>query len=158
MGRTVCREIDLNGLLDGLNDIRKKAGDRAVLRALHFLGDNERVTRQVAALENNDFRSFLKLITESGNSSYKRLQNIYSPGNVGEQGVALALALTENFLEKTGEGACRVHGGGFAGTIQIFLPNRATESYAALMKPVFGKDAVHALKIRALGTLHLNKY
>ncbi len=157
LGSAVCREITLEDLMASMSALREKTGDRAVLRALHFLGDNERVTKQVAALENNDFKSFLEMITDSGNSSYKRLQNIYSPSNVREQGVALALALTENFLEKTGEGACRVHGGGFAGTIQIFLPNRAVEAYTALMKPVFGEDAVHALKIRALGTLHLNK-
>ncbi|MFO7670547.1 MAG: galactokinase family protein [Bacteroidales bacterium] len=158
MGSIVCREIELGRLMENLSEIRRKTGDRAVLRALHFLGENERVTRQVAALENNDFSSFLKMITDSGNSSYKRLQNIYSPGNVAEQGVALALALTENFLEEIGEGACRVHGGGFAGTIQIFLPNRAVEAYGVLMKPVFGDQAVHVLKIRALGTLHLNKF
>ena len=157
LGSKVCREIELKDLMGRMSELRELTGDRAVLRALHFLGDNERVTKQVAALENNDFRSFLKMITASGNSSYKRLQNIYSPGNPGEQNVSLALALTENFLEEIGEGACRVHGGGFAGTIQIFLPNRAVESYSAMMKPVFGEDAVHALKIRALGTLHLNK-
>ncbi len=157
LGSPVCREIELQELMNRMNEVRKKTGDRAVLRALHFLGDNERVTKQVAALENNDFKAFLGMITDSGNSSYKRLQNIYSPRNVGEQGVALALALTENFLDEIGEGACRVHGGGFAGTIQIFLPNSAVGAYAAMMKPVFGEDAVHALKIRALGTLHLNK-
>jgi len=156
LGSPVCREIELQELMSRMGELREKTGDRAVLRALHFLGDNERVTKQVAALENDDFKAFLGMITDSGNSSYKRLQNIYSPGNVGEQGVALALALTENFLEEIGEGACRVHGGGFAGTIQIFLPNRAVDAYESMMKPVFGEDAVHALKIRALGTLHLN--
>lgn len=156
LGHKVCREIELEDLMSEMGKLREEKGDRAVLRALHFLGDNERVIKQVAALENNDFKSFLKMITESGNSSYKRLQNIYSPSTVREQGVALALALTENFLEEVGEGACRVHGGGFAGTIQLFLPNRVLEQYSALMKPVFGQDAVHALTIRALGTVHLN--
>lgn len=157
LGAKVVREIGLDDLMVSLAEVREKTGDRAVLRALHFLGDNARVGKQVAALENNDFKAFLSMITDSGNSSYKRLQNIYSPNNVGEQGVALALALTENFLEEIGEGACRVHGGGFAGTIQIFIPNRAVEAYAEMMKPVFGKHAVHALKIRALGTLHMNQ-
>ncbi len=157
LGSSVVREIEIEDLMASLSEVRAKTGDRAVLRALHFLGDNARVTRQVAALENNDFKSFLDMITDSGNSSYKRLQNIYSPSNVSEQGVALALSLTENFLEEIGEGACRVHGGGFAGTIQIFLPNKAVEAYGKLMKPIFGENAVHALKIRALGTLHLNK-
>lgn len=158
LGSSVVRELELKDLMGRMGEVRKKTGDRAVLRALHFLGDNDRVTKQVAALENNDFKAFLEMISDSGNSSYKRLQNIYSPSNVGEQGVALALALTENFLEEIGEGACRVHGGGFAGTIQIFLPNRAVEAYASMMRPVFGEDAVHALKIRAQGTLHLNQF
>lgn len=157
LGKTVCREIDAKDLLARIGEVRKITGDRAVLRALHFLGDNDRVNRQVEALEKNDFTSFLEMIKDSGNSSYKRLQNIYSTSKVGEQGVALALALTENFLEEIGEGACRVHGGGFAGTIQIFLPNNSVESYTAMMKPVFGEDAVHALKIRALGTIHMNR-
>ena len=156
-GKEVCREIEMRELLAVLPEIRERSGDRAVLRVLHFLGDNERVGRQVAALEEGDFNAFLAMVTESGNSSYKRLQNIYSPHNVTEQGVALALTLSENFLEELGEGACRVHGGGFAGTIQIFIPNRAVEDYKSLMEPVFGDDSVHVLKIRSLGTAHLNK-
>ncbi len=157
-GKTVCREIEMKNLLSELKELREKTNDRAILRALHFLGDNERVVKQVAALEENDFKAFLSMVTASGNSSFKRLQNIYSPKNVGEQGVALALALTEIFLEELGEGACRVHGGGFAGTIQIFLPNSAVKDYASLMEPVFGSDSVHILKIRALGTVHINSF
>jgi galactokinase len=157
LGKEVCREIDLAGLLQALPELRKQTGDRAVLRALHFLGDNERVLEQVAALERNDFRAFLSMVSDSGNSSFKRLQNIYSPKNVKEQGVALALTLTEHYLDSLGEGACRVHGGGFAGTIQVFLPNRAVEGYRILMEPVFGPASVHVLKIRAMGTTHLNR-
>lgn len=153
---TVCREIQEKDLMAGLQELRSECGDRAVLRALHFLGDNQRVVDQVQALENNDFKSFLQMITESGNSSYKRLQNIISPSSKEEQGVALGLAITEIFLKKIDAGACRVHGGGFAGTIQVFLPNSAVGDYSSLMQGVFGDDAVHVLRIRPLGTLHLN--
>ncbi len=158
LGQSVCREITTEELLTALPKIREKTGDRAILRAIHFLGDNQRVVKQVAALEENDFKAFLSMVTASGNSSFKRLQNIYTytPRNVSEQGVSLALTLTENFLEELGEGACRVHGGGFAGTIQIFIPNSAVEGYKALMKPVFGEGSVHVLVIRALGTVYLN--
>jgi galactokinase len=154
---SVCREIDEKDLMAGLKQLRSETGDRALLRALHFLGDNQRVVDQVQALENNDFKLFLQMITESGNSSYKRLQNIISPQSNKEQGVALGLALTEIYLKKIDAGACRVHGGGFAGTIQIFLPNSAVGEYSSLMESVFGDDSVHVLRIRPLGTIHLNQ-
>jgi galactokinase len=152
---SVCRELEEKDLMVHLKELRSKTGDRALLRALHFLGDNQRVADQVRALENNDFQSFLQMITESGNSSYKRLQNIISPSSQKEQGVALGLALTEIFLKKIDAGACRVHGGGFAGTIQIFLPNSAVREYSSLMQGVFGDESVHVLRIRPLGTLRL---
>lgn len=155
MDVSVCREIEEKDLMAKLKELRSKTGDRALLRALHFLGDNQRVVDQVQALENNDFKSFLQMITESGNSSYKRLQNIISPNSQAEQGVALGLALTEIFLKKIDAGACRVHGGGFAGTIQIFLPNSAVREYSSLMQDVFGDESVHVLRIRPLGTLRL---
>ncbi len=157
LGGTVCRDIVLNGLMAGMKSIRKETGDRALLRALHFLGDNKRVLAQVEALEKNDFSRFLKLVTDSGNSSYKRLQNIYSPKNVSEQGVALALALSEIFLEEIEGGACRVHGGGFAGTIQVFLPNKAVKKYAEFIESILGEGSVHVLRIRPVGTVHLNQ-
>lgn len=155
---SVCREIDEKDLMAGLKALRSETGDRALLRALHFLGDNQRVGDQVQALENNDFGLFLELITESGNSSYKRLQNIISPNSNREQGVALGLALTEIYLKKINAGACRVHGGGFAGTIQVFMPNSAVRDYSELMEGVFGDKSVHVLRIRPLGTLHLNTF
>ncbi len=156
LGKTACREVTMEELMTSAREIREKCGDRALLRALHFLGDNDRVVEQVAALERNDFKAFLDMVTASGNSSYKRLQNIYSPGQTHEQGVSLALALTEDYIAGCGEGACRVHGGGFAGTIQVFLPNSAVQAYVDTMEPVFGEGSVHALKIRPLGTVHLN--
>ncbi len=157
MGADVCREIALDDLIGRIKKLRSETGDRALLRAIHFLGDNERVVEQVQALENDNFDFFLKLVTESGNSSYKRLQNIYATKDPREQGVALALALTENYLKEINEGACRVHGGGFAGTIQVFLPATAVEEYTQLMESIFGENSVYILRIRQQGTLHLNQ-
>lgn len=156
LGKSVLREVSKMEILEHLSSLRESCGDRAVLRALHFEGDNQRVVEQVAALEEGRFQDFLGMVSASGNSSHKRLQNIYSPTMVDEQGVALGLALTEVFIEDLGEGACRVHGGGFAGTIQAFLPNRAIEALSNLLAPVFGEGSVHVLKIRPQGALHLN--
>ncbi len=153
----VCREIGYDNLIKEIKSLRLKVGDRAVLRALHFLGENERVVHQVNALENGDFKYFLELVNESGNSSFKRLQNIYTTQNVHEQGISLALALTEDFISRIGEGACRVHGGGFAGTIQVFLPNGAVENYIQLIEGIFGECKVIVLNIRPYGTVYLNE-
>lgn len=157
LGAKVSRELTKEQLLKNMPTLREKAGDRAVLRVMHFLGDNERVGRQVDALENGDFKAFLSMVSDSGNSSYKRLQNIYSTVSTEEQGVALGLALSEDFLEEHEAGACRVHGGGFAGTIQVFLPNDLVDDFRERMSPVFGQEAVHVLKIRALGSSCLNE-
>ena len=144
-------------MLGNLHVLREQVGDRAILRALHFLGDNKRVTDQVAALKSGNFQHFLGLVSESGNSSFKWLQNIYSVNNVHEQGVSLALALTESYLHKIGAGACRVHGGGFAGTIQVFLPDEAVQDYLSQMDTIFGQKKVLVLSIRAWGTLKLTQ-
>ncbi len=157
LGADVCREISMKDLMNDIGQLRSGTGDRALLRAIHFIGENDRVVDQVQALERNDFPLFLKLVSESGNSSYKRLQNIYTVKDQREQGVALALALTENYLKEINAGACRVHGGGFAGTIQVFLPANAVDEYTQLMENVFGENSVYVLKVRQLGTLHLNQ-
>ncbi len=155
LGGDNCREIDLDNLLKHIKTLRPKTGDRAILRAFHFLKDNTRVINQVKALEQNDFDGFLELVNASGNSSFKWLQNIYTSKNVSEQGVSLALALTEEYLENTGKGACRVHGGGFAGTIQVFMPETAVDDYKKKMQSVFGENSVLVLDIRPFGTLAL---
>jgi galactokinase len=155
LGKTGCREIAREDLLHNIGAIRSKLGDRALLRALHFLGDNERVLEQVDALENGDFARFLRLVNESGNSSNKWLQNIYSLQAPSEQGLNVALACTEEYLKKIGAGACRVHGGGFAGTIQVFLPNNALDEYVESMEGIFGERAVSVLKIRSQGTIKI---
>ena len=134
LGGKVGRDISMEKLLTELKSLRYKVGDRAILRIYHFITDDERVTEQVSALETGDFDKFLQLLHDSGNSSNKWLQNCYSIKNPNEQGVNLALAVTENYIRKIDRGACRVHGGGFAGTIQVFLPNEFTKKYVKIIK------------------------
>jgi galactokinase len=155
LGRQVCRQITRGEVLQNIHRLRTTVGDRAVLRVLHFFDENERVDRQVAALRENDFAAFLREVNASGNSSVRWLQNCFTTKNAAEQGVTLALALTENFLASIGEGACRVHGGGFAGTIQAFLPQRCVNEYTKLMESVFQPGCVQVLSIRAVGTIQL---
>lgn len=151
-----CREITYEHLFNNMVSLRQKVGDRAVLRAMHFFEENKRVDRQVEALKNKNFQSFLQFVKESGNSSWKWLQNCYSTSNPKEQGVPLALAITEHFIEENKEGVCRVHGGGFAGVIQVFLPKELIPSYVSLIDKAIGKNLINILNIRPYGTMHIN--
>ena len=151
--KSVCREISMEELLTKINILREKYGDRAVLRAFHFITENERVMHQVKSLKENKFNEFLSLINDSGDSSFKWLQNIFTVNNVREQGISLALALSDYYIKQIGEGACRVHGGGFAGTIQVFLPKNSVDAYRKLIEPVFGHDSVYNLNIRKIGSV-----
>jgi galactokinase len=153
LGANVQRQVTLDSVIDAIPSIRQKTGDRAILRAFHFHGDNERVLKQVETLECSDFRSFLNLVTESGYSSYMYNQNIYTVSNVREQGVALALAISEKLLK--GVGAWRVHGGGFAGTIQAFVPSVIVEKYISTLEHAFGEGACHKLFIRQKGAVRV---
>ena len=146
----------LDKLLSNLKAVRTEVGDRAVLRMIHFLEDNERVVDQVVSLENKKFKKFLDLVNESGNSSNKWLQNSYTIKSPQQQGINIALSVTENYVKKIGEGACRVHGGGFAGTVQVFLPNKLITDYLQLVNNIFGEGAALVLNIRPVGTIHLN--
>lgn len=148
-----CSEISLNQFLENVNELRKSVNDRSILRAFHFLTENIRVDEQIKSLKNNDLNQFLNLVKQSGSSSYKFLQNIYSNKNVEEQPISLALAITENFLEEIGEGACRVHGGGFAGTIQVFLPQKNVKDYQKIMEKIFGENSVNIINIRQFGSV-----
>jgi galactokinase len=139
LGAGVLREVTLEQVLEIAPRIREKVGDRAILRAIHFEKDNQRVVEQVAALEKNDFKGFLGMVVDSGFSSYMYNQNIYPVNNVREQGVSLALALSDIVLK--GQGAWRVHGGGFAGTIQAFVPQNLLDKYITTLEHVFGKGA-----------------
>jgi galactokinase len=149
LGAKVLRQVSLDQVLDIAPKIREKVGDRAILRAIHFQNDNQRVVEQVAALEKNDFKAFLGMVIDSGFSSYMYNQNIYPINNVKEQGVSLALALSDLVLK--GQGAWRVHGGGFAGTIQAFVPEKLLDKYITALEHMFGKGACHNLFIRQKG-------
>ena len=150
-----CSEITLEELFDQIKLLRKVVGDRAILRAIHFLEENKRVEKQICALNKNNFEEFLSLVNESGNSSYKYLQNIYTPQNVNEQSVSLALAMSDIFIREMGKGACRVHGGGFAGTIELILPEESLDNYKAFITKVFKEDSVKVLSIRLHGAVCL---
>jgi galactokinase len=156
-GKEVLREITLEQVLDRAAAIREAAGDRALLRAIHFFNENQRVDALLAALENRDIDHFLSLVNQSGYSSSELLQNIYSPKHPAQQGISTALALTRNFIatEAAGAGACRVHGGGFAGTIQAYIPLDRMAAYRRRMEGVFGAGAVTPLRIRPVGAVEL---
>jgi len=150
-----CAEISIEELLPEIKSLKEKVSDRAILRAIHFLEENKRVEKQIDALNKNDFEEFLRYVNESGNSSYKYLQNIYSPNNVEKQEVSLALALSDIFIKEKGRGACRVHGGGFAGTILLFLPEELINDYKTFITKVFKENSVKVLSIRHYGAVCL---
>lgn len=153
-GRDVLRGLDAETVLSCAATLREKTGDRAILRALHFFNENDRVIRQKAALKDGDIDTFLSLVSESGRSSFMYLQNVYTVKNVREQGLSLALAVSDQLLRGK-KAAFRVHGGGFAGTIQAFVPADDTEMYRRGMEQVFGKGSCHVLRIRAEGATEL---
>lgn len=148
-GKEVLREVSAEDILANISYIREKSGDRSVLRALHFVNENKRVGKEVVALRADDIVGFFKTVKESGDSSYKYLQNVYSNSDVEHQNVSLALAVSEMFLGE--EGVCRVHGGGFAGTIQAFVKSNMVDGYCRCMDTVFGEGACTAMQIRKFG-------
>lgn len=148
-GKDVLLGITTDDILKKIDEIRELAGDRGVLRALHFIRENERVKKEVRCLSDEDIDGFFRTVAESGNSSYKYLQNVYSNADVQHQNVSLALAISEDFLGANG--VCRVHGGGFAGTIQAFVKNEIVADYKQTMDRVFGQGACNTLKIRKYG-------
>ena len=152
-GKEVLQEVTIEDILTNISDIRKKTGDRSVLRALHFINENKRVEREVNALKHDDICEFLKVVKESGDSSYKYLQNVYANSDVEHQNVSLALAVSEMFLSENG--VCRVHGGGFAGTIQAFVKEEYVSEYKKNMNRIFGEDACYELKIRKFGGIQV---
>ena len=149
LGQDVLRPVSLDDILNNITDLRAKAGDRAVLRAIHFVEENARVGKGVSALKNNDLREFLETVKASGNSSFKYLQNVYTSSDVKNQNVSIALAVSDAVL--TSEECSRVHGGGFAGTIQAFVKNENTENYKNAMDKIFGEGSCRILKIRKYG-------
>jgi galactokinase len=156
LGGRLLRDVTREKLLADLAALRKRGiSDRAILRALHFFADDQRVVDQVQVLEGGRFQQFLDLVNESGRSSWMLLQNCYPASDPAHQGIPLALALTE--LRLRTRGAWRVHGGGFAGTIQVFLPADQVGEYVAAMEGVFGKGACHPVLVRQAGAGMLKK-
>ena len=148
-GKSVLREVEPADVFANMGEIRKKTGDRALERAIHFYNENSRVERLTSALDKEDFDEFKSIIIESGKSSYMYNQNCFTLKNPDSQPVALALCLTEELLK--GKAAYRVHGGGFAGTIQVFLPKSEIENYTTQMKKVFGENSCYILSVRSHG-------
>ena len=151
-GKKVLRELDKETVLNNVAALREKVGDRAILRAIHFFNENGRVDVQAEALKNKDTAKFLEYVIKSGNSSYMFLQNVFTTKNVAEQGLSLALCITDSTLSGTGA-AWRVHGGGFAGTIQAFVPHAYVEAYRSAIDSAFGDGACHVLRIRPYGAI-----
>ncbi|MBQ8397472.1 MAG: galactokinase [Clostridia bacterium] len=155
LGVSVLREADEEQLIAAIPALREKVGDRAILRALHFVAENKRVAAQTESLLAGKLDGFLAGVLASGRSSFCYLQNVYTTINVAEQGLSLALALTERALTGVDGAAWRVHGGGFAGTIQAFVPVAASADYAKAMDAVFGDGACHILHVRNVGATRI---
>ena len=151
LGKETLREIDEAAFYDRLASLRETCGDRSVLRAIHFFEENKRVDLEAQALRTCDLNRFFELVNASGDSSFMYLQNIYSPSETQFQGLSVALALSRRWLG--GRGACRVHGGGFGGTMQAFVPNDFVSKYQEKIEAVFGKNTCHVLKIRPFGSV-----
>ena len=153
LGVEFLRDANQEKFYANLAEIRATCGDRAILRAMHIFNENKRVLTQKSALARGDFNTFFVAVKRSGESSYDLLQNVYSPSNPREQAISLALALTKQFLN--GRGAYRVHGGGFAGTIQCYIPNKMLDAYKHMIEAVFGENSCVPLMIRAVGGYEL---
>jgi len=166
-GKSVLGELDKETILSGAAEIRKTLGDRALLRSMHFFDENARVDAMTAALAEMDNAAtnaakqralsfYLGMAGESGDSSWELLQNLFSSNRPDNQGISAALALTKDFFKRQKiHGACRVHGGGFAGTIQVYIPLDAMDFYRKNIEAVFGINSVTALKIRSKGVTEL---
>ena len=152
-GKEVLSQIPEDAFYAAIPALRRECGDRAVLRSMHFYAENARVPQQVEALQSGDFDRFLSLIQESGNSSWMYLQNVTPSGRTDRQEVAVALGLCRHYLH--GRGASRVHGGGFAGTVQAFVPFDLLDGFRAGIDAALGQGACHVLSIRPLGGVEM---
>ena len=154
LGKDVLRGLTEEDILRAVPMLRKRSGDRAILRAIHFVRENDRVEQALKALKNKDLQEFYKIILASGRSSYQYLQNVYTNQNPFEQGISLALCVADGVLSGK-DGAFRVHGGGFAGTIQAFVRNEDLDDFVSKMNAVFGEGAAMPLNVRPLGAVKL---
>ena len=153
LGHDVLRQVSLDDILSNINMLRQNAGDRAVLRAIHFTQETKRAGDEASALQSGDLWEFLKLVKASGDSSFKYLQNVYTNSDIEHQNVSLALAVSDTVLGN--EEVSRVHGGGFAGTIQAFVKNENTKRYQDAMDNIFGEGSCQILKIRKYGGMRI---
>lgn len=149
LGKEVLREVTYAEVVKEISSLRNTLGDRSVMRAMHFFSENERVVKEVEALKSGDMKLFLDTVKASGDSSFKYLQNVYSNHDVEHQNVSVALMMSDVFLKT--EGVSRVHGGGFAGTIQAFVKNDFVATYKEQMDQIFGADSCKDLRIRKYG-------
>ena len=148
-GKEVLREVDEKEFYGRLAELREKLGDRSVLRAIHFFEEEKRVDEEIAALERGDFDAFKKWVKASGASSFQYLQNVFTVKDLDGQGLSVGLAVSNAVLGE--RGVSRVHGGGFAGTIQAFVPGDVVEEYREALDKVFGEGSCHVLKVRKYG-------
>ena len=154
LGKEFLRDVNKDEIIGNMKVLRERCGDRAVLRALHFEDENIRAGLEAQALEKGDFRKFIELINESGDSSFKYLQNIYAPSSPKDQAISIALKISSDILGK--DEAVRVHGGGFAGTILAFVLDGNVARYKACMEAVFGKGSCEVLRIRDEGGMRIS--
>ena len=157
-GKEVLADVEEADVIARINEVREFAGDRSVMRAFHFFEENKKVEAEVAALKAGDFHAFLENITASGNSSWKWLQNCYTTASVQEQGISIALALTEMFIAEKKKGACRIHGGGFAGVIMAMLPNELVDEYISFIEKAMGEESAYRMSIRPYGAICCNNF
>ena len=152
-GKNYLRDVDEAEFFNNISNVRDVVGDRAVLRAMHFFEENKRAKKEAQALENGNFNEFLAIVKESGYSSFMYLQNVFVSGSNSEQAVAYTLALCDKFLNK--RGAYRVHGGGFAGTVQAFVPIDMLDDFKNNIEKSLSKGACHVLSLRPLGGIQI---
>ncbi len=152
-GKEVLRQVEEAEFFRELPGLRRRFGDRPVLRSMHFFAENRRVEHQVSALREGRFADFLKLVRASGASSFQYLQNVYTNQDVQNQAVSIGLGVSDSILP--GHGVCRVHGGGFAGTIQAFVEDGFVEQYRKTLDAVYGEGSCHVLKVRPFGGIRV---
>lgn len=155
LGAGVLRQVEKQDVLGSVQAVRAAAGDRALLRSLHFFAENDRVDRQIEALEHGQVSEFLRQVTASGNSSWKWLQNCYQASTPASQAITVYLALTELYIDSIGDGACRVHGGGFAGVIMALIPKEHSAAYKEYIQAM-GAPEVYNVRIRKAGAVTVN--
>ena len=153
-GKTKLREISKSDVIENIPALRESVGDRAIIRSIHFFDENERVNEFAEAISNADIDGFLRCVNASGRSSFCYLQNVYSSQSVKTQGISLALSLAEEYL-KGKKAAVRVHGGGFAGTVQAFVPILYVDSFKASMNSIFGEGSCLVLRVRSQGAVEV---